>query len=102
MYIIWRVNYFKMVYDLGAMLCLKGVPNIIVNDLGERWILIMCTFSMMKFTKITCQISHVFLTHVEVVINQFNGPNITFMSKTFHSYIQILNTCHLLWLVMHS
>ncbi len=45
----------KMVYDLSAMLCLKGVPNIIVNDLVERWILIMCTFSMLKFIKTTCQ-----------------------------------------------
>jgi hypothetical protein len=61
----------KMVYDLGAMLCLNGVPNIIVNDLVERWILIICTFSMMKFTKT-----------IHVLLTQLKLPSINSMDQT--------------------
>jgi hypothetical protein len=59
-----------MIFDLGDVLHLKGVPTINVDYFVQGWTKGTCASTMEEFPKIIHRIFHVLLTHVEATTNQ--------------------------------
>jgi hypothetical protein len=59
-----------MVFDLGNLLHLKGVPNINVDCFFQGWSIETCASTMEKFFKTIRKTPHVFLTHVKATVDQ--------------------------------